>query len=218
MAIPYPDPHKRAQETRRRVLAMSVFMQRHQAAEDESGTPADAASPSGAGGYPQLHGTTPARAVETFLVLLQDRLPVWLRTLEELMHRTGKGRVNDNLLPVAREGIDYYAEVQAAAMPAFISPSITVRFREALRETELGPASEIAPLARYLAAERSLGRIAPDVTPEASARLLLAGCFRHAYYEMFIGAGACLSRDDGALEIVRELRLEAVAPRAPALS
>ncbi|WP_248961576.1 hypothetical protein [Sphaerisporangium perillae] len=168
--------------------------------------------------YPQLRGTTPAQAVEMFLALLQDRLPVWLRTLDDLMYRAGKGRVNDNLLPVARAGIDYYAEVQAAAMPAFISPSVTVRFREALRETELGPASEIAPLAEYLAAERVLGRVAPDVRPEASARLLLAGCFRHAYYEMFIGAGSGLSRDDGAVEIVRELRLEAVTPPAPALS
>ncbi|MFC4587177.1 hypothetical protein [Sphaerisporangium corydalis] len=168
--------------------------------------------------YPQLRGATPAQAVELFLALLQDRLPVWLRTLDELMNRAGKGRVNDNLLPVARAGIDYYAEVQAAAMPAFISPSITVRFREALRETRLGPASEIAPLAEYLQAERGLGRVAPDVTPEASARLLLAGCFRHAYYEMFAGPGAGLSRDDGAVEIVRELRLESVTPRTPALS
>ncbi|MFC7388401.1 hypothetical protein [Sphaerisporangium rhizosphaerae] len=168
--------------------------------------------------YPQLRGTTPAQAVETFLALLQDRLPVWLHTLDDLMNMAGKGRVNDNLLPVARAGIDYYAEVQAAAMPAFISPSITVRFREALRETQLGPASEIAPLAEYLEAERGLGRVAPDVTPEASARLMLAGCFRHAYYEMLIGAGSGLSRDDGAVEIVRELRLEAVTPRAPALS
>ncbi|GAA3823442.1 hypothetical protein GCM10022226_49950 [Sphaerisporangium flaviroseum] len=168
--------------------------------------------------YPQLRGATPAQAVEMFLALLQDRLPVWLRTLDDLMHMAGKGRVNDNLLPVARAGIDYYAEVQAAAMPAFLSPSITVRFREALRETELGPASEIAPLAEYLGAERRLGRVSPDVTPEASARLLLAGCFRHAYYEMFIGAGSGLSRDEGAVEIVRELRLETVTPRTPALS
>lgn len=215
MATQYPDPHKRAQETRRRVLEMAVFMK--QDGGDGAARPGEgAAHPVGGAAYPQLRGATPAQAVEMFLALLQDRLPVWLRTLDTLMHLAGKGRVNDNLLPVARAGIAYYAEVQAAAMPAFISPSITVRFREALRETELGPASEIAPLAEYLAVERGLGRVSPDVTPEASARLLLAGCFRHAYYEMFMGSG--LSRDDGAVEIVRELRLETVTPRAPALS
>jgi hypothetical protein len=199
---------------------MAVFMK--QEGGGVTAHPGDGAAGPGAAGpwaanpgaaYPQLRGATPAQAVEMFLALLQDRLPVWLRTLDDLMHMAGRGRVNDNLLPVARAGIDYYAEVQAAAMPAFISPSITVRFREALRETDLGPSSEIAPLAEYIAAERGLGRVSPDVTPEASARLLLAGCFRHAYYEMFIGPG--LSRDDGAVEIVRELRLEAVTPRAP---
>ncbi|MEV6985166.1 hypothetical protein AB0M95_28430 [Sphaerisporangium sp. NPDC051017] len=189
---------------------MAVYM--HQEGRDEAPRPEDGDA------YPQMRGATPAQAVDMFLALLQDRLPVWLRTLDALMHKAGKGRVNDNLLPVARTGIDYYAEVQSAAMPAFISPSITVRFREALRETDLGPASEIAPLAEYLALERSLGRVAPDVTPEASARLLLAGCLRHAYYETFIGAGAGLSRDDCAAEIVRELRLEAITPRTPALS
>ncbi|MCW2877575.1 MAG: hypothetical protein JWQ95_1675 [Sphaerisporangium sp.] len=217
MATPYPDPHKRAQETRRRVLEMAVFMK--QVGGDSSANPGGApARPEEGAAYPQLRGATPAQAVGMFLALLQDRLPVWLHGLDDLMHMAGKGRVNDNLLPVARAGIDYYAEVQAAAMPAFISPSITVRFREALRETDLGPSSEIAPLARYIAAERGLGRVSPDVTPEASARLLLAGCFRHAYYEMFIGAGSGLSRDDGAVEIVRELRLEVVTPRTPALS
>lgn len=203
MAISYPDPHTRAQETRRRVIEMALLM------KQEGG---DATV------HPQLRGATPAQAVEMFLALLQDRMPVWLRTLDGLMHRAGKGRVNDNLLPVARAGIDYYADVQGAAMPAFISPSITVRFREALRETRLGPASEVAPLALYLEAERRLGRVAADVNPESSARLLLAGCFRHAYYEMFIGTGSGLSRDESAQEIVRELRLEAVTPTTPALS
>lgn len=205
----YPDPHKKAQETRRRVLEMAAYMK-----QDVR----DAARPSDGAAYPQLRGATPAQAVDLFLVLLQDRLPVWLRTLDALLQKAGKGRVNDNLLPVVRAGIDYYAEVQAAAMPAFISPSMTVRFREALRESDLGPAAEIAALAEYLARERSLGRVAPDVTPEASARLLLAGCFRHAYYEAFIGAGSGLSRDDCAAEIVRELRLEAVSSPSAALS
>ncbi|MFC4532621.1 hypothetical protein [Sphaerisporangium dianthi] len=193
-------------------------MKRQAAVDDEARALGDAGRRGDSFAYPQLRGTTPAQAVDLFLALLQDRLPVWLHTLDDLMRLAGKGRVNDNLLPVARAGIDYYAEVQAALMPAFVSPSITVRFREALRETELGPASEIAPLAEYLAAERSLGRVAPDVNPEASARLLLAGCFRHAYYEAFIGAGSGLSRDDGAVEIVRELRLETATPRTPALS
>ncbi|GII00013.1 hypothetical protein [Planobispora takensis] len=189
MATPQLDPHQKAQETRRRVLEMAVFMKR----EDDQG----------------LRGSgTPGQAVDMFLALLQDRLPLWLKILDDLMHLVGKGRVNDNLLPIARAGIDYYAEVQSAALPAFTSPSVTVRFRQAMRHNELGPLSEVIPLTEYLAAEQREGRVSPEVDPLASARLLLAGCFRHAYYELFVGTDFVPSRDDSAEEIIRELRLE----------
>jgi len=149
-------------------------------------------------------------SVDHFLALLQDRLPFWLSILHDLSYRVGKASVADNLLPIARAGIDYYLEVQAAALPAFTSPNVTVRFREAVRDTGLGPRAEVAPLAAYLAAEQRLGRVASDVDPEASARLLIAGCFHHAYIEMFVGADAGPTREAGAEEIVRELRLEPV--------
>lgn len=178
MATSHVDPHQRSQDTRRRVLEMAVALR-----QDRTGGP-----------------------VDHFLALLQDRLPLWLRILHDLSHLAGKSRVTDNLLPIARAGIDYYLEVQSAALPAFTSPSVTVRFREAVRDNGLGPMAEIVPLADYLRAEQRTGRVAASVDPEASARLLLAGCFRHAYNEMFVGPG--LSRDSAAEEIVRELRLE----------
>ncbi|MEV4188951.1 hypothetical protein AB0J28_46705 [Streptosporangium canum] len=193
MAIPQLDPYQKAQETRRRVLELAVFMKREDGGNASS----------------RPRGTAqPGQAVDMFLALLQDRLPVWLRILDDLMHLVGKGRVSDNLLPIARAGIDYYSEVQSAAVPVFTSPSVTVRFREALRDSELEPMAEVVPLTEYLAAEQRAGRIPPEVDPLASARLLLAGCLRHAYYEMFVGADFLPSRDDSAEEIVRELRLD----------
>ncbi|GAA2903473.1 hypothetical protein GCM10010517_69480 [Streptosporangium fragile] len=194
MATPHLDPYQKAQETRRRVLELAVFMKREEAQS--------APSPSGA------RGSSPGYAVDLFLALLQDRLPVWLRVLDGLMYLVGKGRVADNLFPIARAGIEYYSEIQSAALPAFTSPTVTVRFREAMRDSELGPMAEVIPISEYLAAEQRAGRVAPEVDPVASARLLLAGCFRHAYYEMFVGAEHLPSRDDSAEEIVRELRLE----------
>src|SRR5690349_20049471 len=110
MATPHLDPHQKAQETRRRVLEMAVFMKR----EDPEHAPS----------YPRLRDNTPGQAVDMFLALLQDRLPVWLRILDDLMYLVGKGRVSDNLLPIARAGIDYYSEVQSAALPAFTSPTV----------------------------------------------------------------------------------------------
>ncbi|WP_155126613.1 hypothetical protein [[Actinomadura] parvosata] len=177
---PHVDPHQRSQDTRQRVLQMAVSLR-----EDRPGGP-----------------------VDYFLALLQDRLPLWLSILHDLSHRAGKGSVSGNLLPVARAGIDHYIDVQSAALPAFTSPNVTVRFRQALRDTGLGPQTEIAPLAAYLAAEQRLGRVRADADPDASARLLVAGCFHRAYIEMFVGADACPARDVSAREIVRELRLE----------
>ncbi|MFI7702557.1 hypothetical protein [Nonomuraea sp. NPDC049480] len=156
-------------------------------------------------------------SVDHFLALLQDRLPLWLSILHDLSHRTGKGCVSDNLLPVVRAGIDYYIDVQSAALPAFTSPNVTVRFRQAVRDTGLGPSTEVTPLAAYLAAEQRLGRVRSDVDPEASARLLIAGCFHRAYIEMFLGADTEPTREASALEIVRELRLEPV-PSTPAVA
>ncbi|SDR25319.1 hypothetical protein [Thermostaphylospora chromogena] len=174
---------------------MAVSIQR------DADAPAERAAPS----YPRPLHTR--QAVDSFLALLQDRLPVWLRILHNLAHLVGKGEVNDNLLPIARAGIEYYAEIQSAALPAFSSPSVTVRYRQALRETGLGAMPELPPLAGYIAAEQRLGRVAAEVDPVASARLLLAGCFQHAYYEMLVGGEEFPSRDERAEEIVRELRL-----------
>jgi hypothetical protein len=159
-----------------------------------------------------LRDATGGQAVAMFLALLQDRLPVWLRILDNLTHLVGKGRVNDNLLPIARAGIDYYLEVQSAALPAFTSPTVTMRYRRAMRDTGLGPMPEIAPLAEYIAAERAIGRVGDGVDPVGSARLLLAGCFQHAYYEMLVGTGYGPSSDDAAEEIIAELRLETARP------
>ncbi|MBF8193016.1 hypothetical protein ITP53_46570 [Nonomuraea sp. K274] len=180
MTTSHVDPYQRSQDTRRRVLEMAVSLR-----EDRAGG-----------------------SVDHFLALLQDRLPLWLSILHDLSHHVGRGRVAGNLLPVARAGIDYYMEVQGAALPAFTSPNVTVRFRAAVRDTGLGPRTEIAPLSAYLAAEQRLGRVGPDVDPEASARLLIAGCFHRAYIEMFVGADEGPAREASAREIVRELRLE----------
>lgn len=159
-----------------------------------------------------LRDGRPGGSVDHFLALLQYRLPFWLSVLHDLSDRVGRGRVTDNLVPIARAGIAYNLEVQSAALPVFTSPNVTVRFREALRDAGLGPEAEVLPLAAYLDGERRLGRVAAGVDPQASARLLLAGCFHRACMEMFVGADSGPSLDASAEEIVRELRLEAAAP------
>lgn len=180
MVTSHVDPHQRSQDARRRVLEMAL----------------------------SLRDGPPGGSVDHFLALLQYRLPFWLSVLHDLSNHAGRDTVRGNLVPVARAGVEYHLEVQSAALPAFSSPDVTVRVREAIRAAGLGPDAEVTPLAAYLEEERRLGRVAAGVDPEASARLLLAGCFHRAYLELFVGADAVPSRDVSAEEIVRELRLD----------
>ncbi|RJL27248.1 TetR/AcrR family transcriptional regulator C-terminal domain-containing protein [Bailinhaonella thermotolerans] len=188
----YRDLHERLQDTRRRVLEMSLLIR-----PEATGIRDAHNEPAGLN-----------QAVDTFLALLQDRLPAWLRTLDTLIERAGKGNVTDNLIPVARAAIDYYADVQGNALPAFASPAVAVRFRHAFGALDLGPGNEVSALSRYIAAEQSQGRITTDADPDATARLLLAGCFRHAFYEIFFGLDSVPSRDVAAKETVTQLRLD----------
>lgn len=154
----------------------------------------------------------PAMRFDTFLALLQDRLPVWNRVLGDLSHLVGKADVNEVLIPVARAAIEFNVEILGAGTMAFTSPDQLVRFRRAMGVQGLGPQESLEPLVAYLAAERSLGRIADDIDPDAAARLLLGACFQHAYIEVVMGKDAVPSREDTADRVVYGLRLSPTSP------
>lgn len=157
---------------------------------------------------------SPAMRFETFLAVLQDRLPIWNRVLEDLSYLVGKSDVTEVLAPVARAAIEFYAEILGTGVIAFNSPDQLIRFRQAMGMRRLGPQESIEPLATYLAAEQRIGRVAPDVDPDAAARLLLGGCFQHAYIEVIMGADAVPTREEAADRLISGLRLRPCPPAA----
>src|SRR5437868_2082452 len=98
----HPDPHQRSQDARQRIVEMARSIR-----DDRAGGP-----------------------VDHYLVILQDRLPSWLSALIDLEYRAGRHTVEGNLIEIARTGIDYYRDVQTAALPAFASPAFVVGFRK----------------------------------------------------------------------------------------
>lgn len=177
-------------DTRRRIVEAASQLMRERGGTDSGGEPSS------------------ALRFETYLALLQDRLPVWNRVLGDLSHLVGKAEVNEVLIPVARAAVEFYVEIHNAQVIAFSTPDQLMRFRQAMNRNHLGPQQSLKPLAGYLAAEQRLGRVASDVDPDAAARLLLGACFQHAFIEVVMGADAVPPREETADRVVYGLRLQ----------
>jgi hypothetical protein len=57
--------------------------------------------------------------------------------------------------------------------------------REAIGRHDGGPDKPVAAFTDYLRAEQALGRLTPDVDPEASASLLIGACFFEAFLRYY---------------------------------
>jgi hypothetical protein len=148
-------------------------------------------------------------AMDLYLALLQDRLPVYVHTLADLVACCGHGSVEDNLLPAATATIDFYREILGAKVSVFTRPTQLVRLREVMRSRRLGPSAAEDRVARYLEEEQGLGRIAPDVAALAAARLLLGACVSYAFTAMLMGEENMPPRDEYVADAIRALRLHA---------
>jgi AefR-like transcriptional repressor, C-terminal domain len=146
-------------------------------------------------------------AMDLYLALLQDRLPVYVHTLADLVTCCGQGSVEDNLLPAATATIDFYREILGAKVSVFTRPTQLVRLREVMRARQLGPSAAEDRVARYLEEEQELGRVAPDVAALAAARLLLGACVSYAFTTMLMGEDHMPPRDAYIADAIRALRL-----------
>lgn len=149
-----------------------------------TGDPGSAGSPSGGPAMivdPSDHG-----AMTVYLALLQDRLPIYARTMKGLAARAGQDDVADNLATAGQATIDFYAEILAAKVSVFANPAQLLQLRRVLKARGLGP--HIAPeaVAAYLERERELGRIAADADCDAAARLLIGSCVNYAFTKMLL--------------------------------
>jgi AcrR family transcriptional regulator len=124
---------------------------------------------------------------EIFLSVLAEQLPGLAEVLRGLEDRAGERTVRANLEEVAATAIAFYVESFPIAMSLYSAQSLLAAHRDRVRELGAGPRGPLDGVARYLDAERRLGRIGPDSDPEAMAALLLGACFQQAFLATFAG-------------------------------
>lgn len=146
-------------------------------------------------------------ATDLYLALLQDKLPVYVRTMVDLRRGVGQGSVRDSLLPVARATFDFYASILGAKVAVIADPDQIVLLRDTMRERGLGPAAAHDILAAHLREEQQLGRVAAEVSPEATASLLIGACLNHAFTALLMGDADLPPRETFTASIVEALRL-----------
>jgi hypothetical protein len=131
-------------------------------------------------------GSSDQFAINLYLALLQDRLPVYARTMKALQAQVGQSSVTENLFPVAQATIDFYREILTAKVSVFNKPDQLLKVRHVLKTRGLGPHAAHNAIVGYLDGEQRLGRIAADVDCTASARLLLGACVNYAFIKVLM--------------------------------
>lgn len=157
---------------------------------------------------------------EIFIRVLRERAPRLSDALVQLPSRAGEGEPVEHLKEVARVAVLFYRQAFPMAASLFASPELLVTHRRRLELDAAGPHEATQHLAAYLSLEQSLGRVSPDIDPNAAAALLIGACFHRAFLDLFFAseapAGALQpeSEVDFATEIVRAL-LDGISPTPP---
>jgi hypothetical protein len=125
-------------------------------------------------------------AMNLYLALLMDRLPVYARTMINLESQVGEGSVEQNLIPIGLATIQFYEEILAAKVSVFTKPDQLLQLRQGLKTRDLGPHSAHSRVAAYLDAERRHDRIAADVDCDAAAQLLIGACLNYAFTKILL--------------------------------
>jgi hypothetical protein len=144
-------------------------------------------------------------AMNLYLTLLMDRLPVLARALGDLTARAGTATVEENLIPVAHATVEFYSEILVAKLSVINKPDQLVQLRRALKARNFGPQRVYGRIAAYLEEERDLGRTPADLDCDASAQLLLGACVNYGFTKLLLGEVEPL--DSFVEQSVRGLRL-----------
>lgn len=163
-----------------------------------------ASADGGAGLIPASSGQP---AINLYLALLQDRLPVYAHTINQLGGQVGRFSVTENLMRVAHACIEFHTEVLGAKASVLADPDQLLRLRRALKTCELTPKTAHRAISDYLARERRLGRVHADVECDAAAQLLIGACVHYAFTKIFTGDGP--PQDVYTASMVDGLRLTA---------
>jgi AcrR family transcriptional regulator len=125
-------------------------------------------------------------------------LPAFIELVRRLPERAGSGTVQGNLTELAAGALALYRDLLPLGSSLFADPELLERFRGRLAARGAGPHRAWEPVAAYLRAEQTLGRVAGDVDPEAAAALLLGACQQLVFVELLSGPETLPFRDPKA--------------------
>lgn len=145
--------------------------------------------------------------LDVYLALLQDRLPVYVGTRHELLASVGRASVETNLILVGLATIDFYRTILPAKISVLADSVQLTRLRQISRSHEMGQSKADQAIAGYLRTEKEAGRIAADVDPSGTARILVAACLNYVFTRMLSGDDTASAAEEYISEIVRALRL-----------
>jgi len=145
--------------------------------------------------------------LDVHLSLLQDRLPVYVRTMEEILGNAGRADVHKNLVLIAQATIDFYEALLPSKASVLADPAQLVQYREMMRSRGIGQQQAEKAVACYLNRERELGRLGARVDVLAAARTLLNGCLGYAFNRLLMGREDQPSPEEYADGLVGGLRL-----------
>ncbi|MGC4955330.1 TetR/AcrR family transcriptional regulator [Actinomadura citrea] len=117
---------------------------------------------------------------ELMLSVLKERMPPFTS-----MGVPGEGTVESNLVKIVHGALDFYRRSFPMMVSMAAQPRLLHATRESLRRYGAGPHEPVRALARYLDAERDLGRVAPSADTQAAAALLMGACFQQGFLLYF---------------------------------
>lgn len=138
---------------------------------------------------------------ELILAAIEQVASTWVEQLQALPKLVGKGSVVDNLILVLGQA----ARFQEEALPLFSGivsdPSLLKTQQVTMRRAGKGPHLSQKAIARYLEAEKRVGRLHPDLDSKLIASSLLRSSFGRIFEERFSGrvSGAEVVRDNRSL-------------------
>jgi AcrR family transcriptional regulator len=149
-----------------------------------------------------------------FMEVVRTSSPEFLRLMDSLLDRAGRGSVRRTLEEVAVAALRFYRAIMPMAAGAMAERELLLEQRRHFKETQSGPMRTIGVLGGYMSKEQGLGRISERVSAEHAARVLLGACFTQAFIMDLLGEEARLGTDEQfAKETVRSL-LEGLQPKA----
>ncbi|MGX7671319.1 TetR/AcrR family transcriptional regulator [Plantactinospora sp. DSM 117369] len=126
---------------------------------------------------------------QLLLAVLKERLP----GLSRVSVHPGVGDVEENLAELAHAVLDFYQQSIPMLGALLADPQRMAAHRVAMSRHGGGPDKAVAIFASYLRAEQTIGRISPDADPDATASLLIGGCFNEAFLRYYAHGAAAVA-------------------------